>query len=131
MTLFEDINLMRWLLACGILFILLMGLSIIARRSGQFRHVTGSNKRLKVLDITPIDMKHKVAIIKQDNIEHTVLLGAETPLHLMATPVEKTEEEPMEEAPDRPIGFLKRVRSSCPTKEELMKEIEKEKKADA
>ncbi len=131
MTIFEDINMMRWLFACGVLILLLMGLSIVARRSGQFKHVTGANKRLKVIDITPIDMKHKVAIIKQDNIEHTILIGAETPLHLMATPITEDEQPTEDEQEERPIGFLKRVRSSCPTKEEILKDIEKEKKADA
>lgn len=127
MNLFEDINLMRWLFACGILFILLLGLSIIARRTGQFRHVTKTNKRVKVVDITPIDMKHKVVMLQQDNVEHTILLGAETPLHLMAQPVQANETAEDTEEDDRPIGFLKRVRSSCPTKEDILQQQKQDK----
>ncbi len=60
---------------------LMGGLSLLLKRFGFGQGGLGAmispkNKRLKVIEITPIDPKHKAVLLQRDDIQHLVLFGA-------------------------------------------------------
>ena len=57
---------------------LMGGLAYILKRLGysQGGMISPKNKRLKVLEVMPIDARHKAVLIKRDDTAHLVLLGA-------------------------------------------------------
>lgn len=62
----------------------LIGLtSILIKKYGPNKHLnlTKGNKRLTITEITPLDHRNRLMLIKRDNTEHLILVGpAETTL---------------------------------------------------
>ncbi len=70
-------NIFRALAALVFVLGLMGGLSYILRRmglSGPHVEKTGE-KRLKVIESTPIDPRRKMVLIQRDNVQHLVILG--------------------------------------------------------
>ncbi|MDP6352697.1 MAG: flagellar biosynthetic protein FliO [Alphaproteobacteria bacterium] len=69
------------------LIVLLMVLGLIAvmawlvRRLGLSPGTVGlgrGGRRLQLVEMTPLDAKHRLALIRRDDVHHLVLLGANT-----------------------------------------------------
>lgn len=77
---------------------LMGGLSYVLRRFnlGQGAILSPADKRLKIVEILPLDGRRKALLIKRDNTEHLVILGAsgetvvETNIDAPAKTVKKT-----------------------------------------
>lgn len=54
------------------------GLAYVLKRLGYGQHGLGhaKNKRMKVIEIMPIDAKHKAVLFQRDDTQHLVLFGA-------------------------------------------------------
>ena len=55
----------------GILWIILKKIGI----NGGFTIQPGNKRRLKIVEVLPIDAKHKAILLRRDNKEHLVILG--------------------------------------------------------
>lgn len=68
--------------AWALLFVLgLIGLTaVLVRRLGLVRGLprSGSRARLAVVEVTMLDPKRRVVLLRRDNVEHLLLLGAST-----------------------------------------------------
>lgn len=61
----------------------LIGLcAMLAKRFGLAPGVTsvGSNRRVGIVEVRPVDAKHRLLLIRRDGKEHLVLIGGEHPL---------------------------------------------------
>lgn len=78
----EDISLARF--AFAFVFVLgLIGLSALAaRRFGGKLMLPVSTKegRVRVVEACPVGPRHRLVLIRRDNVEHLLLLGPETSL---------------------------------------------------
>ena len=84
---FQDVNLLRWALACVSMVLMLGGLAVVLRR-WQHGSLTSPArpKRLKVIETTWLDTKRRLVLVQHDGQEHLLLLGtnSETVLHSAA-----------------------------------------------
>ncbi|MCH8183237.1 MAG: FliO/MopB family protein [Proteobacteria bacterium] len=59
-------------------------LAVVAKRAGLSprvsRSVPGTNKRLSIVEVMAIDAKRRLVLIRRDDREHLVLLGADRDL---------------------------------------------------
>ena len=65
--------------AFALLFVLALmgGLALVMRKFGDRHGITpGQKRRLKISEILPLDSKHKAILLKRDNKEHLIILGA-------------------------------------------------------
>ncbi|MFN3934760.1 FliO/MopB family protein [Parvibaculum sp.] len=61
----------------------LIGLcAMLAKRFGLAPGVTsaGSNRRVGIVEVRPVDAKHRLLLIRRDGKEHLILMGGEHPL---------------------------------------------------
>ncbi len=68
--------------AAALVFIIgLIGLcAFVARRLGFAAGgvaITGSQRRLAIVEVKPVDAKHRLLLIRRDGKEHLILLGGE------------------------------------------------------
>ncbi|MBO6903632.1 MAG: flagellar biosynthetic protein FliO, partial [Parvibaculum sp.] len=58
--------------------------AILARRFGLAPGASalGSHRRLGIVEVKPIDAKHRLVLVRRDGKEHLVLMGGDTPLLL-------------------------------------------------
>ena len=78
-------TILQSMIALGFVIILLLAFAYGVKRLGFIARVTvdrdGENKkRLNIVEIMPIDAKRKLILIRRDNKEHLVMLGAERDL---------------------------------------------------
>lgn len=71
--------------AAALVFIIgLIGLcAFVARRMGFAAGgiaTTGSQRRLSIVEVKPVDAKHRLLLIRRDGKEHLILLGGEQSL---------------------------------------------------
>ncbi len=68
---------LKFLFAFIFVLSLMGGLGYILKRFGlgQGNVMTGHNKRLKIIEIKPIDSKHKAVLLQRDDTQHLVLFG--------------------------------------------------------
>jgi flagellar protein FliO/FliZ len=63
----------------ALLFVLSLmgGLALIMKRLGlgHGNMISGSKRRLKIIEMLPIDSRHKAVLIQRDNTEHLVVLS--------------------------------------------------------
>lgn len=109
MTLFEEINLARYLLATATVAFLLLGFAIVAKSLKRRPEKVRGKKKLRVLETLLLDARHKIVVIQQKDIQHTLLLGASTPVHLSSEVVGEENIEDIEISDENPIGFLKKI----------------------
>jgi len=66
----------------GLIFVLMLivGLAWAARRfglmPGSVRMTPGRNKRLSIVEVAGIDAKRRMVLVRRDDVEHLLLLGA-------------------------------------------------------
>jgi len=69
----------RFLLALGFVLVLIAGLAALVRRSGFGGRLaiapSGGERRLALVEVRPLDAKHKLVLLRRDDREHLVLLG--------------------------------------------------------
>lgn len=69
---------LKFLLALVIVLSLMWGLAYLLKRFG-FGHtamISPKNKRLKIIEILPVDARRKAVLIQRDDTQHLVLLSA-------------------------------------------------------
>lgn len=66
--------------AAALVFVLCLmgGLSYVLRRFnlGQGRMISPADRRLKIVEVLPLDARRKAMLIKRDDTEHLVILNA-------------------------------------------------------
>lgn len=77
MELISLTQLMRFAAALIFVLALMGGLALALRRFGLNRPVSaGGKRRLKIVEVLPIDSRRRAVILKRDDREHLVILGA-------------------------------------------------------
>ncbi len=73
---------LRFVVALAFVLGLIGLLAWAARRSGLVARptVVGGVQRLAVLEVRPIDAKHKLVLVRRDETEHLILMGATSDL---------------------------------------------------
>ena len=75
----------RFFLALAFVLVLIAGLAALVRRSGFGERLTATpssagRRRLSLVEVRPLDAKHKLVLLRRDDREHLVLLGATSDL---------------------------------------------------
>ncbi len=47
---------------------------------GRFAPPPGSRRRLEIVEVAPVDARHKLVMVRRDQIEHLLLVGAGDPV---------------------------------------------------
>lgn len=74
----ETSEILRFLMALIFVVSLMGGLWIILKKLGINGGLTlqqGKKRRLKIVEILPIDIKHKAVLLRRDDKDHLVILG--------------------------------------------------------
>lgn len=74
----ETPEILRFLMALVFVVSLMGGLWIILKKlgmNGGFTMQQGKKRRLKIVEILPIDVKHKAVLLRCDDKDHLVILG--------------------------------------------------------
>jgi len=74
------------------------------------RYMTPDERRLKVSETLAIDPRRRIVIVKCDDTEHVILLGAERETLLASIPAKPTPPKPASPNPDLPKFDLKDAR---------------------
>ncbi|TCS63031.1 FliO/MopB family protein [Varunaivibrio sulfuroxidans] len=85
----EPTNYLRFALALVFVVALIVGLAGLARRygfAGAAPVVARRARRLKLLEVLPLDSKRRLVLVRRDDREHLVLLGASTETVLESAP---------------------------------------------
>lgn len=71
------VSLPRFILALAAVLALIVGLSWLLRRYGAGINAAPGlrGQRIGVVAFSPVDAKHRLALIRRDDVEHLVLLG--------------------------------------------------------
>jgi flagellar protein FliO/FliZ len=75
----------RFFLALAFVLVLIAGLAALLRRSGFGERLAATpssagQRRLSLVEVRPLDAKHKLVLLRRDDREHLVLLGATSDL---------------------------------------------------
>jgi flagellar protein FliO/FliZ len=67
----------RFVLALAFVLLLIFGCAWVARRLGLGGRLVGvgGKRRLAILEVLPLDGRHRLVLLKRDEVEHLVLLG--------------------------------------------------------
>lgn len=74
----ESPEILRFLMALVFVVSLMGGLWVILKKlgmNGGFTLQQGKKRRLKIVEILPIDVKHKAVLLRCDDKDHLVILG--------------------------------------------------------
>jgi flagellar protein FliO/FliZ len=76
---------LRFFFALGFVLVLIAGLAAVVRRSGFGERLAATpssagERRLYLVEVRPLDAKRKLVLIRRDDREHLVLLGAASDL---------------------------------------------------
>jgi flagellar protein FliO/FliZ len=74
----ETTESLRFLMALIFVVSLMGGLWLLLKRlgvNGGFSLQQGKKRRLKIVEILPIDAKHKAILLRRDDKDHLVILG--------------------------------------------------------
>lgn len=68
---------LKYLFALILVLSLMGGLAFVLKRfgHGQGSLMAAKNRRLKIIEILPIDAKHKTVLIQRDDTQHLVLFS--------------------------------------------------------
>ncbi len=72
-------NILRLVMALGVVLLLMGGLALVMKKLGLSTNSsikTSDKRRLKVMESLPLDARRRLVIVKCDNKEHLVILGA-------------------------------------------------------
>jgi len=75
----------QFIVALLFVLALIVLLAYVAKRFGLMARVTihsakSRDKRLNIVEILPVDAKRRLVLLRRDNVEHLVMLGAERDL---------------------------------------------------
>jgi flagellar protein FliO/FliZ len=92
----DDLDYFRFLLSL-LLVIGLIGLfGFLLRRLGfggiRAKVRAGRNRRLSIQEVAPVDARRKLVLVRRDDTEHLILIGATTEL-LIESGIQATEED--------------------------------------
>ncbi|PCI42485.1 MAG: flagellar assembly protein FliO [Rhodospirillaceae bacterium] len=100
----DAVNYVKFILALVFVLGLIGLLTLVVRRFGlgvgQTPYKRAHEKRLKLVEVMPIDGKRRLLLFKRDNVEHLVILGAtgetviETNITISEVSAEKTKIPP-------------------------------------
>lgn len=98
----------RFFLALGFVLVLIAGLAALVRRSGFGERLAATPssagpRRLSLIEVRPLDAKHKLVLLRRDDREHLVLLGATSDL-LIESDIPAPPERPAESGGPTPAG---------------------------
>jgi len=98
----------RFLLALGFVLVLIAGLAALVRRSGfgdrlAISPSSSGERRLALVEVRPLDAKRKLVLLRRDDREHLVLLGAGNDL-LIESDIPAPPGKPAAVAPSAPAG---------------------------
>jgi flagellar protein FliO/FliZ len=93
----------RFFLALGFVLVLIAGLAALVRRSGfgdrlALTPSSAGERRLALVEVRPLDAKHKLVLLRRDDREHLVLLGASGDL-LIESGIPARENKPADAVP--------------------------------
>ncbi|MEO0392631.1 MAG: flagellar biosynthetic protein FliO [Pseudomonadota bacterium] len=76
---------LRYIAALIFVIAMIMGLAVLLRRFGNSRMMGGTglkraDKRLRIVEVQPIDPRRRLVLIEQDDVEHLVMIGPERDL---------------------------------------------------
>lgn len=74
----DSVNYLKFIAAFALVMGLMLLLAHFAKRFNLASMVTinrGVERRLKVVELLPVDARRKLAIVRRDNVEHLLLLG--------------------------------------------------------
>lgn len=69
---------LRFVAVLLLVLALIVALAWIARRAGLGTRIApnaGKRRRLSIVEVAPLDARHKLVLIRRDAVEHLVLLG--------------------------------------------------------
>jgi len=68
---------MKFMAALAFVLALMGGLGLVMRRFAHNHPITAPNrKRLKVIEVLPLDSRRRAVLLRRDEQEHLVILGA-------------------------------------------------------
>lgn len=73
----------RFVLALAFVVGLIMALAWVVRRyglAGRLLPRAGQVRRVQVVEVTPLDGRHKLVLVQRDEVEHLILVGTGDPL---------------------------------------------------
>jgi len=73
----DGVSYLRFILALLLVLGLLALAAFLLRRSGFGAKVIGRSRRLAVLESLPVSPRHRLVLIRRDDVEHLLLLGPE------------------------------------------------------
>ncbi len=72
----------RFVIALIFVLGLIVSIALIARRAGFGFPVaaskTANDRRLSIVEVTPVDGRRRLVLVRRDNVEHLLLLGPTT-----------------------------------------------------
>ncbi|MGB1077390.1 MAG: flagellar biosynthetic protein FliO [Bdellovibrionales bacterium] len=86
----------QFLLALLLVLIMMGGLALILKFVGGGRHIPMmKNKRLKIVEILPLDHKRRAILIQRDDKQHLLVLGqnSETVVETNIKPIKQIDDE--------------------------------------
>ncbi len=91
---FDDVNLVRWLMGVVALVFMFGGLVFILQRLQHGgRLVPKHNGQLKILDNLTLDPRRKLVLVKHDDQEHLILLGQQKETIVSTRPYQEHTDE--------------------------------------
>ena len=77
MELIAGTQIIRLIAALALVLALMLGLNLFIRRiQGKTMNRLGQKRRLSVVEITPLDGRRRLVLLRRDDREHLVILGA-------------------------------------------------------
>ena len=79
MTFIDLSQLARFAAALIFVLCLMGGLALVLRRikDGQLPGTMGAKRRLKIVEILPLDARRRLVLLRRDSVEHLVILGTD------------------------------------------------------
>jgi flagellar protein FliO/FliZ len=72
---------LRFILALALVVGLIFALAWVLRRfglGGSFQRAVGRKRRLSTIESASLDARHRVVLVRRDDVEHLVLIGPNT-----------------------------------------------------
>jgi flagellar protein FliO/FliZ len=116
---------MRFVLALLFVLALIGIVAWLARKAGLGTRVVrskGMGKRLSIVEVSPVDAKRRLVLVRRDGVEHLVLLGAtnETVIETGIAPPAASVAEP-DDTPS--ISFKSQLRSKMGRKSKASDDV--------
>jgi len=115
---------MRFVLALLFVLALIGIVAWLARKAGLGTRVVrakGSGRRLSIVEVSPVDGKRRLILVRRDGVEHLVLLGA-TGETVIETGIAPPEGSTSEAEPAAPISFKSQLRAKMGPKAKAAEE---------